>query len=624
MSDSLSPTQDDLNRMAAELGAPRPSFGEGMAAAFREGFEGSLPGAVATIGREVQGARRDPTPMGKEEYGASGLQRRGLAWDEGMTRGRAEAMAQTWDERQQRQRVMHARDPSMLETGFQFGAQLGGNLFDPANLLPFVGATSYALRGARNLTAGAAMLSESATVARASGVLGRAAGVLEARGVGAGIARGVTDATLGNIATMPLIYGVAARYGEDVTFGTVMLDLSIGAIIGAGFGAAAGALGRGSDPRTAVRVLDSVAADVASGRPAEVPMPLVRASVEDAVMRSAPMEMHGVRLADLPMAPAGLPVSRAEFESWADVRGWSPGASLRRDLMGSAARIEIGPGGQPRAAEQGPVFDPTAPVEPEPPRAPTRAEVVRAPVLGSDGTPLIAFSRHEAKAMEARLRKAGETEIEWVRLEGEPGSYAVAGVSGASVYRGKDGEARVYHSAARAKTAASQIAGKGWVPLEVEGGFVLMRADGAMGQRLQTNRSLVEIGADFMAAPRRPEATPIDPMIALADAMKADAYQWYREALDARHHVDRLAAAPAPRPVADLATPAREAETTGATAADPDLQTAMRQIDAMRAEGLINAADEAILRAGAEHADELDATAKGMEEAGECLLRNLA
>ncbi len=57
---------------------------------------------------------------------------------------------------------------------------------------------------------------------------------------------------------------------------------------------------------------------------------------------------------------------------------------------------------------------------------------------------------------------------------------------------------------------------------------------------------------------------------------------------------------------------------------DPETAAALRQIEAMRAEGRISPADDAILRAGAEQADELDAMADGLEEAGACLLRNLA
>ena len=71
-----------------------------------------------------------------------------------------------------------------------------------------------------------------------------------------------------------------------------------------------------------------------------------------------------------------------------------------------------------------------------------------------------------------------------------------------------------------------------------------------------------------------------------------------------------------------LARPEQPKEAAGE--ADPDLTAALRQIDALRAEGRLSPADAAILRAGADQADELTAVADGLQEAGECLLRNLA
>jgi hypothetical protein len=57
---------------------------------------------------------------------------------------------------------------------------------------------------------------------------------------------------------------------------------------------------------------------------------------------------------------------------------------------------------------------------------------------------------------------------------------------------------------------------------------------------------------------------------------------------------------------------------------DPDLAVALRTVDALRAEGRLNAADEAALRAGDDAAAETESLARGLEEAGACLLRRAA
>lgn len=107
-----------------------------------------------------------------------------------------------------------------------------------------------------------------------------------------------------------------------------------------------------------------------------------------------------------------------------------------------------------------------------------------------------------------------------------------------------------------------------------------------------------------------------------------EAYGWYREALAARQHMDRMAAAPAeresttpetPNPANDQGLSRGEARETADFGSTPE----SRQIEALRNEGRISPADDAILRAGAEQADELNAVADGLEEAGACLLRNL-
>lgn len=582
MSETLLP-DDELNRLAAALGNPRPSMGEGLGAALETGFQSTTLGSVATLGREVAGERRDPTPLTREEWQASGLARDRLTYEEGMTRGRAEAMARTFDAQQARNRVMQARDPNALETALQFGAQVAGNIPDPANLLPFVGAARLGLGAARSATAGAALLTESTALAGVSGTLGRAGAALGGAGIGAGVARGVVDATLGNLAVAPLVYSVQERYGEDVTFGTVLRDLSIGALIGAGFGAAAGALGRGSDPRTAVRVLDTVAGDIAAGRTAEVPMPLVRASVEDAVMRSAPVDMAGVRLADLPVGPDGGPVSRAEFEA----------------AMGQSGRME----------------PPAAPTERLAPLlegnertwddiARDRGDGLASPWLTESGRFLDTGGDHISLA--SRMDEAGmpspETYSDIAKNAGALSMQFGPGRDGFSVYVRIGEDQRITPQQMQAIDRLMQQPGAKLGVSEVSGNQITSNFRDAEA------RALLEGRVD------QPDTSA-----------GAEAYGWYREALAARQHMDRMAAAPAARETGNPVPEQNQRVTQepAADAPDPELDAALQQIEALRNEGRISPGDEAILRAGAEQADELNAVADGLEEAGACLLRNL-
>lgn len=619
MSETLS--DEDLNRFAAQLGAVRPSLGEGLGAALETGFEGTTLGSIATLGREVQGARRDPTPLTREEWQASGLARERMTYQEGMTRGQAEAMALSFDRQQARNRVMQARDPGALETAFQFGAQLAGNIPDPAILLPFVGVARLGLGAARGATAGAALLAESPALARASGVLASGAEALAGRGIGAGVARGVVDATLGNLAVAPLIYGVQERYGEDVTFGTVLRDLSIGALIGAGFGAAAGALGRGSDPRTAVRVLDAVAGDLAAGRAGEVPMPLVRASVEDAVMRSAPVDLQGVRLADLPAMPDGAPVSRAEFGAMveqarrtrpvtlddleardtAEARGGAQAASVEEllDFYKSGARPRGEKSLTQFVVEQGGIRD-------------ERGDVVNMMGQGSRTRPgLLNNTRGlPVDEMAEKARLAGY----FPEFGGREGDGSAVGVDGFGLRPFLEALDEDLNKSRPRFGETEDVRGR-----EMQAALAdldeALRAQGIdiTAPRAEILRALRSLRED---APGR----TLDDLV-----RDEEAYAWYREALAARQHMDRMAAAPAVRDQTDTGIPVTEQnQAVRPGAEDPDLTTALRQIDALRAEGRISPADDAILRAGADQADEIEAAANGLQEAGECLLRNLA
>jgi hypothetical protein len=117
------------------------------------------------------------------------------------------------------------------------------------------------------------------------------------------------------------------------------------------------------------------------------------------------------------------------------------------------------------------------------------------------------------------------------------------------------------------------------------------------------------------------------------DARRAvdEAHEWYLAA----HHAQRQIARLSEPARVDLEERIGIMEDGGATreaatldamrgSDDPEVQAIMAQIEALRAEGRLTDADMATLRAADEAAAEMEAVANGLEQAGACLLRNLA
>lgn len=122
-----------------------------------------------------------------------------------------------------------------------------------------------------------------------------------------------------------------------------------------------------------------------------------------------------------------------------------------------------------------------------------------------------------------------------------------------------------------------------------------------------------------------PNVRPMEP--GLARGAMDEAYRWYTEALAAQQHIRRLAAA-TPRPV-----PEAEAQPQVGSGgkpdkdkaeADPEAAQAAAELRAMRADGRLTAEDEAILRSGEGAAQEIEALAKGMEQAAVCMAMRVA
>lgn len=477
----------------AILAGRRPSMTEYLAATVAEGWWNTTPGVGSALARAERAGQEDPTPLTREEWQAEfGASRPRLAWDERMTRGRAAAMAATYDENKYRQGLMAARDPSAFETILGFGGMLAGSIPDPVNFLPIAGPLGRVLRG------GEAAL-EAGIMAR---TMGRAAGALERPGVAGSIVRGAVDASVGNALAMPLVYGGQAQFGDEITASRVIADLAIGAVIGAGFGAAGGLLERAAsrsmqvEPVAAARILDSAARDVAAGRPVEIPPELAARVVNDAVVRSAPPEV-------------------APF--------------LRRTEVDGTAHYE--------------------------PDLPTRA----------DGAPL---TREE---FEAELRRRQPAEAP--RQEAAPAPRQEAPQPAEAPQPRLDGE----------------------------------------------------------AAPARQEAAPAGPEAVQRSPDMDAAYRWYAEAVAARQQAQRLAAEAPPLRQGETAQGAREPLTENRPAAggkgaeaDPETAAIRQELDQMRADGRLTAADEAILRAGDEAAAEGEAVAKGLAQAAVCMMGRAA
>lgn len=398
--------------------------------------------------------------------------------------------------------------------------------------------------------------------ARVAGA-GRVAAALEAPTMAGAVTRGVTEGVGGNLAAMPFLYGVQAEFGDDVTWSRALVDLAAGAVIGAGFGALGGALSRlgtAPDPVAATRTLDLAARDVAAGRQVEIPRGLVVREIEDTLFRAAPDEAR--LLIRETMSPDGT-VSRS-----LDLPSRPDGTALSREELDAWVMQ------RQQAATPGEIQ--------------ALAEVVQTIERRvADGS----MTREQARAV--------LSEIASIRPpERAPEPATPPGVS---------------------REARRELAG---IVQTIERRL----AEGTLSKD-QARAILTEISN--ISAPMKERGAVL--------------YEWYQAAHHAQQQMARLSEAPVIRPpeaptprAAAPAQPAAQGEARPGSApapqgtaraaadADPDLAAASAQLDTLRAEGRLIDADDALIRAAAEQADEMDAIANGIEQAGACLLRNLA
>jgi len=552
----------------ALLRGRRPGLGEFLGASVAEGWWNTTGATGGAAARATAEGARDDRPIPREEWRSSPYFRERVEWDERMTEGRARAIARVYDENRYRRALMQARDASIFETVLGFGGQLVGNIPDPVNFIPIVGPLGRLARtGEAALEAGlgARMLAGTARLA-------------ERPGVPAAALRGSVDALGGNILASPLVYGVQAEFGDEITAGGILMDLAIGALIGAGFGTVGGLVQRArsaADQRAAARLLDAAARDVAAGRAPDLPSAMFRQTVEDAVVRSAPERAAWMvagadaPLAGLPVRPDGAPLTREEFgRVLMDREGTTPETLAAAEKAADRAAAEAA-------------------------KADTLVRwLIRKGGVRDDGGELMQMLGGTARTRPGLVNnRAGMSPDDAVRAAREAGFF-------------DDIEARP--DAPDTLTPNDLFDG---IDAELRGAGA--RRPGSHG---------VEAMADRNAGER---------MRQRRQAEEDEAYRWYAEAVAVQRQLSRL-----PEGVRDdIAERAAIMEAEGgmsreeATARagrevdDPELQAALRDIEQLRAEGRLTAGDEAILRAGDEEAAQLNAAARGLEEAAVCSLR---
>jgi hypothetical protein len=288
----------------------RPSFGQFMGAMAGEGFWATTTAQGAAWLKVKRVDDAGETPLMAEEWQQSPWYRPGLAWDEGLTPGRARAMAEIHDENTYRRWVIGQRQAGLPEQIAGFGAAVVGSIPAAENFIPLAGPAFKAAQVAKLARAGIPVM-EAAT-ARFGQIGGRA------------LVMG-TDAAAGTALAEPFLISSRRAFGDDVGLADAMLDIAMGAMVGAAIGGAAGVWARGRAPadapveptpsfrsqQAAADVMGKSMLDVADGRPVNLAeAPAVRSELE------AMIESTGRRVGDAERAPfrevTADPARRAE------------------------------------------------------------------------------------------------------------------------------------------------------------------------------------------------------------------------------------------------------------------------------------------------------------------------
>jgi len=259
------------------------TLGEYLGAMAGEGFWASTTGQA--FARQRLSDADEGRVLGQEEWRGSPFFRERIPFDERMTVGRARALADVHDDNEYRRFLLQARGAGAAETVLGFGAAMVGGAPAVENFIPIAGPAWRAVQAARFGMRATLAMEAAAGGARAAAVQAAGGGIRGAAAVGA------LEGLAGNALAMPLVDASRAEFGDDIRFADQLLDLALGAAVGAVFGGASGLLRRwtqgadgepvprlaGEDPALSMRdqqiaanALGHAADDVARGRPIDV------------------------------------------------------------------------------------------------------------------------------------------------------------------------------------------------------------------------------------------------------------------------------------------------------------------------------------------------------------------
>ncbi len=211
------------------------AFGEFFNAMFAKGLDYTVPGLISSE-LFAHYSNLSNVNLNKEEWKESEWFRKGIKWEEGMTDGKAQALADLYDDRRYRDSLMQRYQGAKALPGF--GIMMSAQFLDPVNYIPIVG------WGAK-----AATLLKLGKYAKL-GRLGKAgeAGIrtaAEFRRLGpvkSAALVGATDAFVGTAITEPFIISSLRSQGEAVGWNDAVLDIAMAPFIGALFGGGMAAL----------------------------------------------------------------------------------------------------------------------------------------------------------------------------------------------------------------------------------------------------------------------------------------------------------------------------------------------------------------------------------------------
>lgn len=218
----------DLTFQATNL----PTTPQVLMAYKEEVLEGDGSLAQDQVANEIERLNETGTPLNRDAWTNSQHYREGLTWYEGLTEEGAKVLAESHDDRFQRQAIMERA--SGLQTVGGFGSAMAFGLFEPKNMAAGVAVGLF--------TAGAGYLIP--TVARAT----RVATVAQAA------RRGAAEGVLAAAITEPSNIDSSQIVQSDYTMVDSLANVAFSAIFGAGFSS----VGKGIELKDRARRLEGI------------------------------------------------------------------------------------------------------------------------------------------------------------------------------------------------------------------------------------------------------------------------------------------------------------------------------------------------------------------------------